>query len=129
MVEAAFALPTHLGAPTDGGGDPAHDPDELRGRPHMDAICYSHPFPDRLRKPFVGGTRSGPRGRNVRLASQRHPGALTAGLCADLRFPRPPDRHRVRGLLLTEVRQRQEQAVFTLYVMAFGGILMGWQGR
>ena len=96
---------------------------------NMDTIRYSHPLPDRLGKPFVGGDEK------RALAGETYVSQAKGTLGISQRAFAPIFDSRGRqlgvvsvGLLLTEVRQRQQQAVFTLYVMAFVGILMGLAG-
>jgi len=96
---------------------------------NMDTIRYSHPVPDRLGKPFVGGDEK------RALAGETYVSQAKGTLGISERAFAPIFDSRGRqlgvvsvGLLLTEVRQRQQQAVFTLYVMAFVGILMGLAG-
>jgi sensor histidine kinase regulating citrate/malate metabolism len=96
---------------------------------NMDTIRYSHPFPDRLGKPFVGGDEK------RALAGETYVSQAKGTLGISQRAFAPifdSGRRQLGvvsvGLLLTEVRQRQQQAVFTLYVMAFVGILMGLAG-
>jgi sensor histidine kinase regulating citrate/malate metabolism len=96
---------------------------------NLDTIRYSHPFPDRLGKPFVGGDEK------RALAGEAYVSQAKGTLGISQRAFAPIFNSRGRqlgvvsvGLLLTESRQRQREAVFTLYVMAFGGILMGLAG-
>jgi sensor histidine kinase regulating citrate/malate metabolism len=96
---------------------------------NMDAIRYSHPFSDRLGKPFVGGDEKRALAGETYLSQDKG----TLGISQRAFAPIYDSRGRQLGvvsvgLLLTEVRQRQQQAVFTLYVMAFVGVLMGLAG-
>jgi sensor histidine kinase regulating citrate/malate metabolism len=96
---------------------------------NMDTIRYSHPFVDRLGKPFVGGDEKRALAGETYLSQAKG----TLGISQRAFAPIYDSRGRQLGvvsvgLLLTEVRQRQQQAVFTLYVMAFVGILMGLAG-
>lgn len=96
---------------------------------NMDAIRYSHPFVDRLGKPFVGGDEK------RALAGETYVSEATGTLGISQRAFAPIFDFRGRqlgvvsvGLLLTEVRKSQQQAVTMLYLMAFAGILMGLAG-
>jgi len=96
---------------------------------NMDTIRYSHPFVDRLGKPFVGGDEKRALAGETYLSQAKG----TLGISQRAFAPIYDSRGRQLGvvsvgLLLTEVRERQQQAVFTLYVMAFIGILMGVAG-
>jgi sensor histidine kinase regulating citrate/malate metabolism len=96
---------------------------------NMDTIRYSHPFADRLGKPFVGGDEKRALAGETYVSQAKG----TLGISQRAFAPIFDSQNRQLGvvsvgLLLTEVRQRQQQAVFTLYVMAFIGILMGLAG-
>ncbi len=130
MVEAAFALPD----PTSVLQPMAEGIRRMTQTSFvvvldMDANCYSHPFPDRLRKPFVGGDEKRAQAGETYVSLAKGTQGLSQRAFAPIYDFRGRQIGVVSvGLLLTEVRQRQEQAVFTLYVMAFGGILMGLAG-
>jgi sensor histidine kinase regulating citrate/malate metabolism len=96
---------------------------------NMDSIRYSHPFADRLGKPFVGGDEK------RALAGETYVSEAAGTLGISQRAFAPILDFRGRqlgvvsvGLLLTEVRKSQQQAVTMLYLMAFAGILMGLAG-
>ncbi len=96
---------------------------------NMDAIRYSHPHPDRVGKAFVGGDEK------RALAGETYVSQAKGTLGVSQRAFAPIYDFSGRqigvvsvGILLTEVRKRQQEAVFTLYVMAFVGILMGLAG-
>ncbi len=96
---------------------------------NMDAIRYSHPYPDRVGKPFVGGDEK------RALAGETYVSQAKGTLGVSQRAFAPIYDFSGRqigvvsvGILLPEVRKRQQEAVFTLYVMAFVGILMGLAG-
>ncbi|MCE5284075.1 MAG: sensor histidine kinase [Deltaproteobacteria bacterium] len=96
---------------------------------NMDAIRYSHPHPDRVGKAFVGGDEK------RALAGETYVSQAKGTLGVSQRAFAPIYDFSGRqigvvsvGILLTEVRKRQQEAVFTLYVMAFFGILMGLAG-
>ncbi len=130
MVEAAFALPD----PTSVLQPMAEGIRRMTQTSfvvvfNMDAIHYSHPVPDHLGKPFVGGDEK------RALAGETYVSQAKGALGVSQRAFAPIYDFRGRqigvvsvGLLLTEVRKRQHGAVFTLYIMALGGILMGLVG-
>ncbi|MHB8770573.1 MAG: ATP-binding protein [Syntrophales bacterium] len=130
MVEAAFALPD----PTSVLQPMAEGIRRMTQTSFvvvfdMNAIRFSHPFPDRLGKPFVGGDEK------RALSGEAYVSQAKGTLGISQRAFAPIYDFRGRqigvvsvGLLLTEVRKRQQEAVFTLYVMAFVGILMGLVG-
>lgn len=96
---------------------------------NMGTIRYSHPFVDRLGKTFVGGDEK------RALAGETYVSQAKGTLGISQRAFAPIFDSRGRqlgvvsvGLLLTESLQRQQQVVFTIYVMAFVGILMGLGG-
>jgi sensor histidine kinase regulating citrate/malate metabolism len=96
---------------------------------NMNTIRYSHPFVDRLGKPFVGGDEQRALAGETYLSQAKG----TLGISQRAFAPIYDSRGRQLGvvsvgLLLTDLRQRQQQAVFTLYVMACVGILMGLAG-
>jgi sensor histidine kinase regulating citrate/malate metabolism len=96
---------------------------------NMSAIRYSHPFPDRLGKTFVGGDEKRALAGETYVSQAKG----TLGISQRAFVPIQDTQGRQLGvvsvgLLLTEVRQRQRQAVFTLYVMVFVGLLMGLAG-
>lgn len=130
MVEAAFALPD----PTSVLQPMAEGIRRMTQTSfvvvlNMDAIRYSHPHPDRVGKAFVGGDEK------RALAGETYVSQAKGTLGVSQRAFAPIYDFSGRqigvisvGILLTEVRKSQQEAVFTLYVMAFVGILMGLAG-
>ena len=96
---------------------------------NMDTIRYSHPISDRLGKPFVGGDEKRALAGEAYVSQAKGTLGISQRAFAPIYDSRGSQLGVVSvGLLLTEVRQRQQKAVFTLYVMAFVGILMGLAG-
>lgn len=96
---------------------------------NMDAIRYSHPFVDRLGKPFEGGDEKRALAGETYVSEAKGTLGISQRAFAPIYDFRGLQIGVVSvGILLTEVRKRQQEAVFTLYVMAFVGILMGLAG-
>lgn len=96
---------------------------------NMDTIRYSHPFSDRLGKPFVGGDEKRALAGETYVSQAKGTLGISQRAFAPIFDSRGSQLGVVSvGLLLTELHQRQQKAVFTLYVMAFVGVLMGLAG-
>ncbi len=96
---------------------------------NMETIRYSHPFPDRLGKTFVGGDEKRALAGETYISQAKGTLGISQRAFAPIFDPAGRQLGAVSvGLLLTEVRELQQQAVITLYVMAFAGILMGLAG-
>jgi sensor histidine kinase regulating citrate/malate metabolism len=96
---------------------------------NMDSIRYSHPVADRLGKPFVGGDEK------RALAGETYVSVARGTLGLSQRAFAPILDFRGRqigvvsvGLMLTEVRKSQQEAVFVLYILSLVGILLGLAG-
>ena len=130
MVEAAFALPdpTSVLQPMAEGIRRMTQTSSVVVL-NMEAICYSHPLPDRLKKPFVGGDEKRGLAGVTYVSQAKGVQGLSQRAFAPIYDFRGRQIGAVSaGLLLTEVRQRQDRAVLRLYVMMFAGILMGLAG-